>query len=204
MIRLLLADDHPMIGSALGMLLSGSAYELVGSASGGGEALRMCAELDPDILLLDVNMPDVGGLEVLSRLRKTRARQKVVLLTAGMTEAQMLTAVELMPQGIVYKTSDPAILLDCLDCVTAGRRWIDPAVEEQLERAREMRSAGDRFTPRERELIELVGRGMRNREIATRLGITEGTVKVYLHAIFEKAGVASRTELALMAGKLRG
>ena len=203
MIRVLLADDHPMIGSALGMLLAGSAFQLVGRAHGGGEAMQMCSELDPDVLLLDVNMPDLSGIEVLSRLRKTRARQKVVLLTAGMTEAQLIEADRLAPEGIAYKTSDPAILLDCLDSVTAGRRWVDPAVAEQLERAREMRSAGDRFTPRERELIGLVARGMRNRDIATRLGITEGTVKVYLHAIFEKAGVASRTELALMAGKLR-
>lgn len=204
MIRVLLADDHPMIGSALGLLLGGSAFELVGCAQGGAETLRMCSELDPDVLLLDVNMPDMSGLDVLSRLRAAGARHKVVLLTAGMTEAQMLTADELAPQGIVYKTSDPAILLDCLDSVSAGRRWIDPAVEEQLERAREWRSAGGSFTPRERDLIDLVGRGLRNRDIANRLGITEGTVKVYLHAIFEKAGVANRTELALMADKLRG
>ena len=204
MIRVLLADDHPMIGSALGLLLGGSAFELVGTAQSGAEALRMCTELDPDVVLLDVNMPDMSGIEVLSRLRRTRARQKLILLTAGMTEAQMLAADELAPEGIVYKTSDPAILLDCLDSVAAGRRWVDPAVEEQLERARESRSARGSFTPRERDLIDLVGRGLRNRDIANRLGITEGTVKVYLHAIFEKAGVANRTELALLAGKLRG
>lgn len=204
MIRVLLADDHPMIGSALSMLLAGSAFELVGRAHGGSEALDMCAELDPDVLLLDVNMPGMGGIEVLSRLRKDCARPKVVLLTAGMTEAQLVAADALAPDGIVYKTSDPAILLDCLGSVAAGRRWVDPAVEEQMAKARETRNASDSFTPRERELIDLVARGLRNREIAARLGITEGTVKVYLHAIFEKAGVGSRTELAMRAGDLLG
>ncbi len=203
MTRILLADDHPMIASALEMLFRGSGYEMVGRARTGKEALIRIAELDPDLALLDVNMPDGSGIDILAQLRRSGARQKIVLLTAGMDSSQLIAASNLEPDGIVFKTSDPALLLTCLDQVSAGRRWIDPEVQAQIDTARELNSVADSFTPRERELIDLVAQGLRNRDIAERLGITEGTVKVYLHAIFEKAGVASRTELALKAGNLR-
>jgi two-component system nitrate/nitrite response regulator NarP len=126
------------------------------------------------------------------------------LLTAGMDDTQLLSADSLQPDGMVLKTSDPALLLECMDHVRAGKRWIDPDIAERTRAAKERAAIGPSLTPRERELIELVRRGLRNRDIAAELRVTEGTVKVYLHAIFDKLGVDNRTELAMRAAELLG
>jgi len=103
-------------------------------------------------------------------------------------------------QGMVLKNSDPAYLLECLETVRAGRTWMDPELQGRVDRLAES-FTGERvaLAPRERQLIRYVRRGLRNREIAQELGVTEGTVKVYLHAVFEKLGVKNRTELAIRA-----
>ena len=204
MTRVLIADDHPMIAAALDLLLRGSDYQLVGRARSGAEALAQVAELDPDLLLLDVNMPDGSGIDVLRQLGDRDDPPLVILLTAGMDDTQLLSADSLQPDGIVLKTSDPALLLECMDHVRAGQNWVDPEIAERTRRARERAAQGPSLTPRERELIELVRRGLRNRDIAAELRVTEGTVKVYLHAIFDKLGVDNRTELAMRAAELLG
>ena len=202
MTRVLLVDDHPMIGAALEMLLRGSSYELLGRARSVAEANRAIPREKPDLILLDVNLPDGTGLDVLRRLVRTRARPRVILLTAGMDESQLLTAADLRPEGMVLKTSDPGLLTEAMDAVAAGNRWIDPEIADRTRRAQERADSTPALTRRERELIELVRQGLRNRDIATELGVTEGTVKVYLHAIFDKLRVANRTELALRAAEL--
>ena len=204
MTRILLADDHPMIASALDMLLRGTDYEIVGRARNGTEALDMVDRLNPDILLLDVNMPDGSGLDVLRRLREGRRAPATVLLTAGMEDSQLVAAEALDPDGIVLKTSDPAHLLECMQHVRNGERWVDPEVAERTRDAVARAARAPSLTPRERELVELVRQGLRNRDIASQLGVTEGTVKVYLHAIFDKVGVDNRTELAMRAKELLG
>ena len=204
MTRVLIADDHPMIAAALDMLLRGSDYELVGRARSGKEAVAQVAQLRPDILLLDVNMPDGSGIEVLRQLGDRAGPPSVILLTAGMDETQLISADSLQPDGMVLKTSDPALLLECMEEVRSGRRWVDPEIAERTRVAKERASMGPSLTPRERELIELVRRGLRNRDIAAELRVTEGTVKVYLHAIFDKLGVDNRTELAMRAAELLG
>jgi len=200
--RVLLVDDHPMIGAALEMLLRGSSYELLGRARSVAEANRAIPREKPDLILLDVNLPDGTGLDVLRRLVRTRARPRVILLTAGMDESQLLTAADLRPEGMVLKTSDPGLLTEAMDAVAAGNRWIDPEIADRTRRAQERADSAPALTRRERELIELVRQGLRNRDIATELGVTEGTVKVYLHAIFDKLQVENRTELALRAAEL--
>ena len=202
MTRVLLVDDHPMIGAALDMLLRGSSYELLGRARSAAEANREIAKLKPDLVLIDVNLPDGSGLDVLRRMSRSRSRPPVILLTAGMDEAQLLTADDLKPEGMVLKTSDPGLLTDCMDAVVAGNRWIDPEIADRTRRAQERADSTPPLTRRERELIELVRQGLRNRDIAAELGVTEGTVKVYLHAIFDKLQVENRTELALRAAEL--
>lgn len=202
MTRVLLVDDHPMIAAALDMLLRGSSYELLGRARSVAEANREIARVKPDLVLLDVNLPDGSGLDVLRRFARSRARPRTILLTAGMDEAQLLTAAELNPEGMVLKTSDPSLLTECMDAVVAGNGWIDPEIAERTRRAQERADSTPPLTRRERELIELVRQGLRNRDIAVELGVTEGTVKVYLHAIFDKLQVANRTELALRAAQL--
>jgi two-component system nitrate/nitrite response regulator NarP len=204
MMRVLLADDHPMIAAALDVLLRGSDYELVGRARSGSDALAQVQRLKPQMLLLDVNMPDGGGLDVLRQLRGVRRAPVVILLTAGMDDTQLLTADRLGPEGMVLKTSDPGLLLECMEQVRGGQRWVDPEIAERTRQAKDRASRAPSLTPRERELIELVRQGLRNRDIAAQLGVTEGTVKVYLHAIFDKLGVDNRTELAMRAADLLG
>jgi two-component system nitrate/nitrite response regulator NarP len=204
MTSILIADDHPMIGQALDMLLRGTAYELVGRARNGEETLDQVQRLKPDILLLDVNMPGKSGIDILRRLRRDDPRRRVILLTAGMDDAQLVAADKLEPDGIVLKTSDPALLLQSLDAVRDGHRWVDPEVAQRIGAVKARASNGPALTPRERDLVDLVRRGMRNREIAEELGVTEGTVKVYLHALFDKLAVDNRTELAMRASELLG
>jgi len=202
--KVLLVDDHPMIGAALDMLLRDTDYELLGRARTAAEANSQLSRLKPDLLLLDVHLPDSSGLDVLQRLTRGRKRPKVILVTAGMDEAQLLAASDLEPEGIVLKTSDPGLLLKCMDAVVAGERWVDPEIAERTRQAQERAASAPPLTRRERELIDLVRQGLRNRDIAAELGVTEGTVKVYLHAIFDKLKVENRTELALRAGDLIG
>ena len=202
MTSVLLVDDHPMIAAALGMLLRETQYELLGRARTAAEATKQIASVKPDLVLLDVHLPDASGLDVLRRMTRTRSRPKVILLTAGMEDAQLLTATDLEPEGMVLKTSDPSLLTECMDAVVAGKRWIDPEIAERTRQAEARAASAPPLTRRERELIELVRQGLRNRDIAAELGVTEGTVKVYLHAIFDKLQVENRTELALRAGEL--
>jgi two-component system nitrate/nitrite response regulator NarL len=200
--KVLLVDDHPMIGAALEMFLRDSDYELLGRARTAAEASKQISSHRPDLVLLDVHLPDGSGLDVLRRLSRARFRPKVILLTAGMDEAQLLAAGELNPDGMVLKTSDPSLLIQCMDAVVEGRRWVDPEIAERTRQAEARAASAPPLTRRERELIELVRQGLRNRDIAAELGVTEGTVKVYLHAIFDKLHVENRTELALRAGEL--
>ena len=202
MTRVLLVDDHPMIGAALEMLLRGTDYELLGRARSAAEAHRQISGTKPDLLLLDVNLPDGSGIDVLRRVSRSRSRPAVILLTAGMDDAQLLAAADLNPEGMVLKTSDPSLLTECMDAVVAGERWIDPEIADRTRRAQERADSAPPLTRRERELIELVRQGLRNRDIAAELGVTEGTIKVYLHSIFDKLQVENRTELALRAAEL--
>ena len=204
MTRILVADDHPMIAEALDVLLRDTDYELVGRVGSGSEAVAQVQRLKPDLLLLDVHMPGGSGLDVLRQLRDMRTAPAVVLLTAGMNDTQLVAAENLVADGIVLKTSDPAHLLECMDQVRSGHRWIDPEIAQRTAEAKQRASQAPSLTPRERDLVDLVRQGMRNRDIATRLGVTEGTVKVYLHGIFDKVGVENRTELAMRAADLLG
>lgn len=203
MTKILVADDHPMIRTALEALLRDTEFEIVGTAGTGEATLREVERLAPDILLLDLQMPGGNGMDVLRRVRATTAKVplNVVLLTAAIDDSTLLEAKSLKVRGIVLKNSDPAYLLDCLDHVRHGRPWIDPELTERAKQLARAPTGASRIglTPRERQLIGFVRTGLRNREIAVQLGVTEGTVKTYLHSVFEKLGVSSRTELAIRA-----
>jgi two-component system nitrate/nitrite response regulator NarP len=189
-----------MIQAAVEAMLRGSEYELAAKAGTGAEALQAIEEQDPDIVVLDIQMPEGTGLDVLRKIRESGDDRKVVLLTASIDESGFAESLKLSVDGVLLKTSDPALLLDCLDSVKAGDEWIDPLLNAEAARAG---TARDRsiLSPRETELVKLVRQGKRNRDIAEQLGITEGTVKVYLHSVFEKTGVANRTELAIRASE---
>ncbi len=197
--RVLLADDHPMIRAAIEVLLRGTGFELVGMAGTGQATMEAIERAEPDMLLLDLQMPDGNGLDVLRRLKAAKSPVRVVMLTAGIDDSDLLEAKSLKVHGIVLKNSDPAFLLECLESVRDGRGWFDPDLTKRLRRLASGASRRIPLAPRERQLIGFVRKGLRNREIAEQLGVTEGTVKVYLHAVFEKLGVGNRTELAIRA-----
>lgn len=198
---ILLADDHPMIRTALEALLRDTAFRITGTAGTGDATLSEIRRLRPEIILLDLQMPGGNGMSVLRRVRAEKVPLRVVLLTAAIDDTSLLEAKSLGVQGIVLKNSDPAFLLDCLDHVAHGRTWIDPELEARARHLAETVATGKAVSlaPRERQLIGLIRSGLRNREIAGQLGVTEGTVKVYLHQLFDKLGVVSRTELAIRA-----
>jgi len=201
MTRVLLADDHPMIRTAIEVLLRDTAYEIVGSAASGDETLRVLDRLKPDILLLDLQMPDGTGMDVLRQLASKRGGPRVVILTAAVDDASLMEAKSLGVSGMVLKSSDPAYIIDCLDRVSRGAQWMDPELAERVQELSAAFGSSGRPTlaPRERQLVRFVRQGLRNREIAHQLGVTEGTVKVYLHAVFDKLGVRNRTALAIRA-----
>lgn len=203
MSRVFLADDHPMIQSALDALLRGGGHEIVGFATSGTEALEQIPDSNAEVLVVDVQMPGGSGIHVLSELRAQDDQRPVVLLTAAIADETLRSALSLGVDGIVLKTSDPSLLIDALGAVAKGERWIDEALRDRVA----MVSTGGRqraLSDRERELIQLVRQGLKNREIAERLSTTEGTVKAYLHAIFDKVGVENRTELAMKAVEIIG
>jgi two-component system nitrate/nitrite response regulator NarP len=199
--RILVADDHPMIRTAIEVLLRGTDYTIAATAGSGEETLRQLDEVKPDILLLDLQMPGGGGMEVLRRAKAAHSEVRVVLLTAAIDDSSLMEAKALGVDGMALKSADPAYLLECLDRVRTGGTWVDPELAARIQELSETLGGSGRpaLAPRERELIRFVRQGLRNREIAEQLGVTEGTVKVYLHSVFEKLGVNSRTELAIRA-----
>lgn len=201
MTRILIADDHPMIRTAIEALLRDTDYAIASTAATGAETLSAVEQLRPDILLLDLQMPGGSGMEVIRTLKANGAAPRIVVLTAAVDDSSLMEALSLGVPGMVLKNSDPAYVLDCLDRVRSGGTWIDPELAARAQQLSEMFGVTRRPTlaPRERQLIRCVRQGLRNREIARELGVTEGTVKVYLHAVFEKLGVSSRTELAIRA-----
>jgi two-component system nitrate/nitrite response regulator NarL len=202
MIGLLLADDHPFMRAGIEAVLRGSRFTIVAAASNGLEALAAVEKHDPAICVFDIRMPERTGVEVLETLRARGDKRPVVLLTAELEDDALLAAVKAGVNGIVLKDDAEHALLDCLDAVIGGRRAVPP---DLLQRALDISLDGtrrhplDALTPRERQIAELVGRGMRNRDIAAELSMSEGTVKVYLHTIYQKLGIENRTELALLS-----
>jgi len=199
-VRVLVADDHPILISGIKAVLRDSGFEVVATAACGTAALELLPSADPDILLLDVNMPKQSGLDVLRCIRGSGNDVRIVLLTGSIHVEEAAEALDAGVNGIVLKENGHSQLVTCLNAVAGGARWID---EDVMGRVREFRSSassaspGAKLTPREDAVAQLVARGMANKAVGRELGISEGTVKVYLSRIYEKLGLSSRTELAL-------
>jgi two-component system nitrate/nitrite response regulator NarP len=206
MTRVLVADDHPFIVAGVEAVLDGSAYEIIAKVSNGAALLEALPRARPDIILLDVEMPERDGIDVLLTLRSRGDTRPVVLLTASLDDRRLFEAVKAGVNGILLKEGAEETLIHCLDAVRNGKRWIENAL---LQRALDMSFDGqaadpiNSLTTRERAVVSLVRRGLRNKEIASELGLTEGTVKIYLHTIYSKVGVDNRTELAVLAGEAK-
>jgi two-component system nitrate/nitrite response regulator NarP len=199
--KIFLADDHPMIQTAVEALLEGTGRKVVGRAASGAEALERIADSRANLIMLDVQMPGGSGIHVLRELRKRGDDRPIILLTAAIDDEALREAIALGANGIVLKSSDPSLLIECIDQVAKGSVWIDQPLRDRIAAG----DASDRtLSDRECDVVRLVQEGLRNRDIAARMQITEGTVKVYLHRIFDKIGVNSRTELAMKADQLVG
>ncbi len=204
-IRVVLADDHPLILDGLETLLRAQGdFVVAARCATGAEALEALRSHRPDILLLDIRMPEVDGLEVLRRMHAEGLGTRVVILTAAVEDDEVIEAVRLGVRGGVLKEEAPAALVRCLRTVHGGGRWIEPqclsrAMDALLRREAGAQEVASRLTAREVEVVRMVARGLRNREIADELFVSEGTVKVHLHNIYEKLGVNSRLALGMYA-----
>ncbi|MFL6246773.1 MAG: response regulator [Thermoanaerobaculia bacterium] len=208
-IRVVIADDHPIVLGGLAELLSHeSDIAVVARCTNGGDALAAIAQHHPGVAVLDLTMPGRSGMDLLRELRTTHAPVRVILLTARIEHEQVLDALKLGVAGIVLKESAPLQILDCIRRVAAGGQWIDQVigsrtVDNLLRRQSGAMKVAAVLTAREIEVVRMVARGLRNKEIADQLSITEGTVKAHLRAIFEKVGVDSRAKLILYAREMR-
>lgn len=202
MIPVLVADDHGFIRAGVEAVLRGSRFQVVAGTASGEETLAAITTHDPAIVLLDINMPGMNGVQALEALRAKGDKRAVVLLTAGINDRQLLAVMRAGVEGIVYKDGAEGGLVDVLEKVQSGGKAIDAALlQRALDLSLSTENGGplERLNQRERRIARLVARGMRNRDIGTELGIGEGTVKVYLHAMYQKLGIENRTELALLA-----
>ena len=200
-ITVVLADDHPLVLRGLQDLLTPHPHvDIVTVCRDGGAAATAVRELKPDILVADVNMPILSGLDILDAVISEKLPTRVVFLTASLADHDIFDAVTRGIHGIVLKDSAPDVLLDCIESVAAGKRWllsehVGPAMEREVARRDDGRRLFGSLTLRERELAELAAEGLSNKQIARRLGIFEGTVKLHLHNIYQKLGISNRTVL---------
>ncbi|MGN6183668.1 MAG: response regulator [Thermoanaerobaculia bacterium] len=200
-IRLVVADDHPFILDGLDQLFRGEEdCEIVARCTNGRDALAAVERYRPDVLILDVRMPQMDGIELLRKMHERQLATKVVLLTASLDDARLLEAFRLGASGLVLKESAPRLLVQSVRQVANGEQsWngkaIAGALRLVLQREQAVAAASSTLTPREIEVTRMVATGLRNKEIALRLDITEGTVKFHLHSIYEKLQIDGRYAL---------
>ena len=205
LIRIALADDHPIVLQGLQQLFERHAdFEVVCCCTTGNDALIGVRAHRPDVLVLDLRMPEGSGLDVLRAIAADKLECRTVLLTAAVSDDEVIEAVRLGARGLILKESPPEALVDCVRRVFRGEQWLERetltrAFRRALDREAATRDAADALTPREMEIVRMVAQGLRNRAIAERLSISEGTVKVHLHNIYEKFAVDGRLELLLSA-----
>lgn len=206
MIRLVIADDHPLVLDGLERLFHDSPeFDVVARCTDGDQVLAAVATHDPDVLVLDIRMPRKDGLTVLREMRKKMPELRTIVLTAALNEDEVLESIRLGVKGVVLKEMPPRLLLECVRKVHAGGQWIETnsmgrALERLVKNGSEPGGiARDSLTPRELEIVRMVTSGLRNKEIADRLTITEGTVKVHLHTVYQKLQVDGRMELMVFA-----
>jgi DNA-binding NarL/FixJ family response regulator len=200
-VRVVLVDDHPIFLDGLrGLLEVAEGYQVVACCRDGREALDAIESHQPDIVVLDLKMPRLDGIGLLKEIEARQLPVRTVLLTAELDEPQLLEAVRLKVRGVVLKEMAPRLLLQCLDKVAAGGQWLEHrsmqnALEAVLRRQAGREKAQQELTQREITLVCLVAEGLRNKEISTRLNISEGTVKTHLRNVYRKLHRETRVAL---------
>ena len=199
-IRAVLADDHAIVLEGLEQILKlEEDIELVARCIDGEQALKTVRSFRPDVLVLDLRMPVMDGLAVLREIKREGLPTKVVLLTAGLDDDEMIRALRLGVSGVILKVMASRLLIECIRTVAGGGRWIEKDLEDRAVQRTTSDPHGTGLSPREIEVVRMVSRGMRNRQIAQQLFISEATVKVHLHNVYEKLALKSRVELGLFA-----
>ena len=197
-IRIIIADDHPIMRDGLKRVLSiQPGVQIIGEADSGEEAVRIARELKPDVLLLDLNMPRLDGLQALEQLGSGTI--KSVILTVEIEKPQIVKALQLGVRGIVLKSATTEFLMKAIRHVAAGEYWVDRDMLALWAQTQHANGNSNGLTPRENEIVRAILAGSTNRQISTNLHISEETVKRHLSNIYTKLGVANRLELALYA-----
>jgi RNA polymerase sigma factor (sigma-70 family) len=211
MLKLLLVDDHTVFREGIGALLDlEDDMEVVGGASRGEEALRLAADLQPDVILLDIAMPDMDGIETCRRLKSSLPNTAVLMLSAFDSEEAVTAALTAGASGFVVKTVDHQRMVEGIRAIARGEMLLSPtAADRVVQRLARTRREKEReadalqaLTPREREVFRLVAQGCTNAEIAERLVLSETTVKTHVRNIRNKLNLAGKGEMRVLAAQL--
>lgn len=206
---ILLIDDHPMLRNGVKQLLSlDTTLTVVGEAGDGIQGVKLAEELDPDLILLDLNMPGMNGFETLDQLRLRSLSGRIVVFSVSNYSDDQITALKRGADGYLLKDMEPEELLAALKQAAAGKMVVSPTLTPILAQSlREDRSEGERdidqLTPRERDILKLIAQGLSNKMIARKLDITESTVKVHVKHLLKKMKLKSRVEVAVWVHQQR-
>lgn len=205
-IRVLIVDDHSVVREGLRAFLQlQDGLEVVGEAVDGEEAIEAASRLEPDVILMDLVMPRLGGVAAMRRLREEVPEARVIVLTSFIDDEHLLPAMRAGAAGYLLKNVQPQELARAIRAADAGEALIDPAVAARLVEAlaeAEPDDGYERLTPREREVLALIGRGFSNKRIALELGVAEKTAKTHVSNLLGKLGLADRTQAALYASRI--
>jgi NarL family two-component system response regulator LiaR len=202
-ITVLVVDDHAVVREGLRTFLQlQDGIEVIGEAGDGEEAVRQAERLRPDVILMDLVMPRLDGVGAMRELRRRLPASRVIVLTSFADDDRILPAIQAGAAGYLLKNVQPQELARAVRAAHAGEAMLDPSVAARLVEAIAQapgEQPAERLTPREREVLELIGRGMSNKRIARELGVAEKTVKTHVGHVLAKLGVADRTQAALYA-----
>ncbi len=200
MITVLIVEDHAVVRAGLTQLLeSAEDIEVAGTANNGAEAIELVGEREPDVVLMDLSMPEVDGIEATRRIRERDPEARIVVLTSFSDRDRILEAIDAGAIGYLLKDAEPDELFRGVRAAAAGESPLAPKVARTMIGERERAAPAAQLSEREREVLGLVAAGLVNKQIARRLEISEKTVKAHLTSVYRQIGVATRTEAAIWA-----